>query len=187
MTGENGLSDLLDLLLEVQVLDRLPRTGFLMRGVRDAESISEHSFQVTFLVWLLAERIDGIDRARAMELALLHDLPELRTGDLPLTSSRFLRPDAKRDVEIEAATDILGAAAPRALELLEEYRQAETPEARLVKACDKLQLMIKVSVYEAWGEGDLRDFWANEANFRGLDIELVDRLYEALRDRKEGG
>ncbi len=187
MSDDQGLDDLLDLLLEAQVLDRLPRTGYLMRGVRDAETVSEHSYQVTLLVWLLAERLEGIDRARALELALLHDLPEVRTGDLPLTSARFLPAGAKREAESKVAADLLGAAAPRALELLEEYREAKTPEALLVKACDKLQLMIKVSVYESWGEGDLRDFWANETNFRGNDIELVNRLYSALRDRREEG
>ena len=52
-----------------------------------------------------------------------------------------------------------------ALALYEEYQQGTTPEARLVKACDKLQLMLKVAVYERWGTGALGEFWDNPDNF----------------------
>jgi len=39
-------SDLLDLLLEVQNLDRIPRLGYLLSGVSDPESVSEHTWHV---------------------------------------------------------------------------------------------------------------------------------------------
>ena len=65
---------LLDLLLELQTLDRVPRMGFVLRGVGDSESITEHSWHVLFLVWALAPRCDGVDPHRAVEMALVHDL-----------------------------------------------------------------------------------------------------------------
>ena len=45
---------LLDTLLELQGLDRVPRTGYALRGVDNPESVSEHSWHVTFLAWTLA-------------------------------------------------------------------------------------------------------------------------------------
>src|SRR5258708_31467616 len=80
--------NLLELLLETQVLDRVQRSGFVLRGVADPESVAEHSWHVAFLLWALAERVPGVDAARAVEIALVHDLAELRLGALPRPPGR---------------------------------------------------------------------------------------------------
>ena len=136
---------LLDLVLETQMLDRIPRSGYVLRGVADPESVTEHSWHVLFLVWMLGARIDGIDVGRAIEIALIHDLAELRIGDLPRTSAHYFPAGAKQTAEAAAMADVLAPLPARALALYEEYQQGTSPEARLVKACDKLQLMLKVT------------------------------------------
>jgi putative hydrolase of HD superfamily len=175
---------LLDLLLEVQALDRIPRSGYVLRGVADPESVTEHTWHVLLLVWTLGPRIEGIDVHRAMEIALVHDLAELRIGDLPRTSSHYFPAGAKKEAEAAAMADVLAPVAERALPLYEEYQQGTTPEARLVKACDKLQLMLKVAVYERWGTGALAEFWDNPDNFPDGGFPAVRELFEALRERR---
>jgi putative hydrolases of HD superfamily len=176
---------LLDLFLEVQRLDRIPRAGYVLRGVSDPESVTEHTWHVLFLVWTLGPLIAGIDVGRAVEIALLHDLAELRIGDLPLTCSRYFPEGAKNTAEAAALADVLAPLPDRALRLYEEYQLGASPEARLVKACDKLQLMIKVTVYESWGSGALAEFWDNPANFPDGGFPLVRDLFEELRARRE--
>ncbi len=176
--------DLLDLLLELQSLDRVPRTGFLLRGVDRPESVSEHTWHVLFLVWALASRISGIDPLKAMEMAILHDLAELRVGDLPRTASRYFPEGAKDEAERAALAEILAPLPERLRELYAEYQAGRSPEARLVKACDKLQLMLKVAVYEAWGETGLRKFWDNPANFEDGGFDEVRELYDELKHRR---
>jgi putative hydrolase of HD superfamily len=176
--------NLLDLLLEAQTLDRVPRSGYVLRGVAEPESVTEHTWHVLFLVWVLGAKIEGIDVARAVEIALVHDLAELRIGDLPRTSSHYFPEGAKRTAEAAAMADVLAPLAERALPLYEEYQQAKTPEARLVKACDKLQLMLKVAVYERWGTGALAEFWDNPDNFPDGGFPAVRELFEELRARR---
>lgn len=173
----------LDLLLELQTLDRVPRSGYFLRGISDCESISEHSFHVAFLAWLLAAEEPELDRSRVTELAMIHDVAELRIGDLPRTATTYLPADVKHAAERKAAADILAPADPRALELYDEYERAASPEARFVKACDKLQLMVKVSVYERWGHRGLAEFWGNPANFPPSGFASIDALFAALRSR----
>lgn len=180
---------LLDLLLELQILDRVPRSGYFLRGVPEAESVSEHSWHVVFLVWALGRRLEregiGLDLFRAVEIALVHDLAELRVGDLPRTANRYFPAGAKKHAERAAMADILRPLPERAQDLYAEYEAGETPEARLVKACDKLQLMIKVSVYEGWGAGGLREFWHNPENFPDGGFPPVRELFEELRRRRD--
>jgi putative hydrolase of HD superfamily len=178
---------LLDLLLEAQALDRVPRMGYLLRGVADAESVTEHSWHVLFLVWTLGPAVPGVDLARALEIALVHDLAELRIGDLPRTAGRYFDPGAKRAAESAAIDEILAPLPPRARALHAEYQAGASPEARLVKACDKLQLMLKIAVYERWGEGGLAGFWDNPDNFPDSGFPAVEALFADLRRRRAAG
>jgi putative hydrolase of HD superfamily len=175
---------LLDLLLEMQALDRVPRMGYLLRGVSDAESVAEHSWHVAFLVWALAPRIPEVDAARALEIALVHDLAELRIGDLPRLTARYFPAGAKAAAESAVIAEVLAPLGDRAQALYAEYQAGASPEARLVKACDKLQLMLKVAVYERWGEGGLSEFWGNPDNFPDGGFAAVRELFEELRRRR---
>ena len=176
---------LLDLLLELQALDRVPRMGYALRGVSEPESVTEHTFHVAFLVWTLAAQIPSIDTRRALELALVHDLAEVRTGDLPLTAARYLPAGAKLAAEAVAFEELLAPLGGPAAELVAEMAERATPEARLVKACDKLQLLLKVTAYKNWGGGGLDEFWENQANFPDDEFEPVNRLFEALRQAQD--
>ena len=70
--------------MQLATLDRLPRTGWALRGVPAPESIAGHALAVAHLVLTLAPEVEPplrLDRALAM--ALVHDAPEAWTGDLP--------------------------------------------------------------------------------------------------------
>ena len=175
---------LLEALLELQGLDRVPRTGYLLRGVADPESVAEHTFHLVFLVWALAPEIPGLDVSRALEIALVHDLAEVRTGDLPMTATRYLPEGAKDQAEAAALDELLAPLPERAGELLAEFVAGETGEARLVKACDKLQLMIKVALYESRGATGLTEFWSHPANFPDGGFEPVQELFAELLRRR---
>lgn len=172
---------LLEMLLELQALDRVPRMGYLLRGVADPESVAEHSWHLVFLVWALAPECPGVDLHRAMELAMIHDVAEVRTGDLPRTSARYFPTGAKSLAEAGASEEILAPVSDRAQELCIEFLAAESTEARFVKACDKLQMMLKVHLYESWGSQGLAGFWSNTDNFPASEFPAVRRLFEELR------
>ncbi len=177
-------SSLLDALLELQALDRLPRTGYALRGVSDPESIAEHGFHLCLLIWAVAPGVPDIDLGRALELALVHDLAEIRIGDLPRTAGRYLPPGAKATAESAALAELMAPLGDRAPALFAEYENGETREALLVQACDKLQLMVKVFVYETWGATGLGEFWDNAINFPAAGFAPVDELLDEIRQRR---
>src|SRR3954453_4922723 len=74
---------------EMGVLKRLRRSGWWHAGIRDPESVAEHSLRVSQLAALIAAE-EGGDPARAALLALWHDSQETRTGDLPHTARPYL-------------------------------------------------------------------------------------------------
>ena len=97
---------LISLLLETTTLKRLPRTGWLLRGVPDAESIADHSFGTAFVVLALADVLNAsgtlpapLDAGKALTIAVLHDLPEARLTDLPGPTKHLIPAEVKSQAE----------------------------------------------------------------------------------------
>ncbi|MEF3274224.1 MAG: HD domain-containing protein [Chloroflexus sp.] len=152
------LSDILPRLLSLKLL---PRTGWLQRGVRDVESIAEHSYGVAVLCLLIGDLIADIDRSRLLAIALLHDLAESLMGDLPASATRLIGQETKRQAERAGLVSLIGHL-PRASEYLalwDEYSSGSSREARLVKAIDRLELMAQALAYERAGARGLDEFW----------------------------
>lgn len=59
----------------------MPRTGWVLRGVENPETIAEHTFGLSLLSWLLAKR-SNLNQRRAIKIALFHDLCEVYAGDI---------------------------------------------------------------------------------------------------------
>jgi putative hydrolase of HD superfamily len=175
---------IIDTLIGLDTLADLPRTGWLLRGVRPCESIADHTAGVGFCVMLLVDalRRDGVevDGERALRMALVHDAPEARTGDVPMPQKPPAVDAALKRHEAELAAALLPA---ELAEVWREMEAGETLEARVVKAADKIQMMTKALVYGQQGRGDLREFWQNEKNFRDRGLAIARACFDELRDR----
>ena len=179
------ITSLLRLSFTANTLKRIPRVGWGQRGVADVESVAEHSFGVAFLALLLADAIhEPLDRERLLTLALLHDLAESQLTDLPHSAIRFLGAETKRRAEEEALAHVLEGH-PRAQEYLALWREFEdrtTPEGRLIRDADKLEMMIQALVYErATGNRELEEFWQNMDEYPWaypLSREIFERLWQ---------
>jgi putative hydrolase of HD superfamily len=82
---------------------------------------------------------DGVDADRILRLALVHDLPEARTGDLNYVNQKYVTAD-----EEEAATD-MSAGLPfseELRELLAEYRSETTAESIIAHDADQLEMLL---------------------------------------------
>ncbi|MDP2973712.1 MAG: HD domain-containing protein, partial [Candidatus Diapherotrites archaeon] len=62
-------------------LKEVKRQGWLVKGVKDSESVADHSFMLALMAMLFAEE-EKLDANKAMRMALVHDLPEALCGDI---------------------------------------------------------------------------------------------------------
>ncbi len=131
---------IIDFLFEVGMLKRTPRSGWQFLGT-GAESVADHVFR-TAMIALVLSRMDGtVDADRVLRMALIHDLPEARTGDLNYMNQRYVQAD-----ELAAADDLVAGLpfADEFHELLKEYREESTPEALLAHDADQLELLLQL-------------------------------------------
>ncbi len=168
----------------VQFFDRLaalPRTGWLLRGVADPESIAEHSFGVCVVAMLLVDDLRArgttVDGERVLRMAIVHDAAEAFTGDIPMPA----KTDALSKALEEAEEKLLERTLPPAeLALWREAAEGKTLEARIVKAADKIQMLIKALTYEQQRRGRLDEFWQSKKNRRHMDLPLARELFDEL-------
>ena len=146
-------------LLPLLALERLPRTGWLLAGVRAPESVAAHSLGTALVVLGLAPRVrPALDLEHAVALAVVHDVPEALLTDLPRCAAELLPPGAKAEAEGRAAERLLAPLAPEALALFHELAARATREARFVRLCDKLQLGLRWLGYLREGVRGLAEF-----------------------------
>lgn len=179
-------SALVDVLVDTQRLDYVPRSGYLQHGVSDPESVSEHQYHLAFLVWSLAPYVPDLDVQRALELALVHDVPELLIGDFPRSASKLIPHAVKREAELRAIESLFGGLDERVDARMREFHRCTSLEARFVSACDKLQMLIKVTSYAERGVRALDDFWENLVPFPDQGIAAVGAVATALWQRRTG-
>ncbi|HFD40289.1 MAG TPA: HD family hydrolase [Anaerolineae bacterium] len=180
--------DLLNLLLEAATLKRVPRTGWGMRGVPHVESVAEHSFGVAFVALALTDLLEEpLDREKVLIMALLHDLAEVRLTDLPISAVRLLPAEIKSRAEAEALADLLAPlpGGERLRALWQEFEDRTSPEGRLVRDADKLEMMIQCLRYEQAGSRGLDEFWA-ALDRREWHYPLCAALYARLRAMRPG-
>jgi putative hydrolase of HD superfamily len=178
ITAMTDARTIIDVLQALDPLTSLRRTGYVIRGVAEAETIAAHSFGVALVAMFFVDelRSEGadVDGERVLRMALLHDAPEAMTGDVPMPFKTPGLEQALYDVEAKITTEELP---PEYAELWREAERGESMEARIVKAADKVQLMIKVLTYEQQRQGDLDDFWANAKNFRDAGLAVAREVY----------
>lgn len=181
-SGPPEASRAIDLLLEANALEEVARQGWVMSGVAGPEDVAAHTAGVGVAALLVADRAgEPVDRGRMLTMALLHDLGESRTGDVPLVA----KTPEDDDREAAAAAAMVAGLPALYREALDEFRAQETLEARIVKAADKLQMMAKVLAYEAAGKGDLGAFWENGRNFFDAGLPEARELFAEIRRRRK--
>ena len=192
MKTEMKAEAILSFIEEIGILKSLPRTGWLIHGIKNGESIADHCYRMTLLSMLLADTLVAkgmkLDTEKVMRLSLLHEIAEARIGDIPFTVLTYIPEEVKEIGERKAVTSMLekfGSIGKWYQELWEEFEQNETIEAKLVRAADKLELMIQVLEYEKLGYQSLNQFWENDWNQRGFDISLlIQEIMELLTKKR---
>lgn len=166
---------------DIHPLDRVARAGYIMRGVAEPESVAAHSHFVSLMTLLVLDEYPGeFDRERALTIALIHDLCEARLMDIPMPVADAHFREVKDEAEQAITEQLFEGFSDRYAGQHREFLDASTPEARLVRGLDKVQMMIKVVMYEREGRGRLEEFWTNPRNFADYGIDAVSRLFDAV-------
>ena len=134
-TSASILLELGGLAMRFARVERTPRYDEKTR-----ESDVEHSYMLALVATELAHSLypASLDTGLVSEYAIVHDLIEIKTGDVTTFQISNVDLVQKEKIEHEALESLLAELPPRTRSTLYNYEQQADPESRFVRAIDKL-------------------------------------------------
>lgn len=196
---DSHLGKILKGILTSFLIKQEPRMGWAKRSACDDtvltaypnESVAAHQWGVSCCIMAISrlpqfqKEIPNFDRVKALEMALIHDIPELVTGDF--TPEDGISAKEKHERESEAMKTILGCF-PEPVEssiqnLYTSYETRQCAESKFVKDCDRLDFIIHAFLLERQGFTGFADFYSNTIE-QGFHFELVRDLANLLLETR---
>ncbi|MCZ7373577.1 HD domain-containing protein [Micromonospora sp. WMMC250] len=150
MTDDHDAAGAMNFIFEAGVLKRAARTGWWFAGVKQPESIAEHSFR-TALIGMMLAAMEGADPARVSMLCVLHDTQETRITDIPHIAKRYLTAVPNTTVTADQVATCAPAVADVITAAVAEYEAGETLEAVVARDADKLECLVQAVEYRHQG------------------------------------
>lgn len=163
------MKKLVDFFHEIGKLKRIPRGGWVLIGVKRPASITDHSFRLAIMVWILAKR-KKLNVERAVKIALIHDLCELYVGDV--TPYDSVLPKDKKQWPKLFDTWPRFSKSKKKKNFLKKHKKEQTA---LIKLISGLPLATKKEILNLWFD------YENELTKEGRFVKQVNRLETLLQ------
>lgn len=167
-------------------LKHSPRRGWVLKNVKNPESIAGHMYAMGMMTFLLGNN-SNLDRIKCMQLALVHDLAESIVGDI--TPADNIPSNEKHKMEDEAMKELTSYLADDVgkmiYDLYKEYEAKETSEAKFVKELDVFDMIFTARLYEKRDNtpGKLEDFF-NSAREKFHHPQMKELVANLLIERE---
>ena len=182
------MKEIFNLFAEIGKLKNVPRSGWLMRGVRNPESVSDHCFRVAFISMVIGDFFREelkLDVEKLLKIALIHDVGEIILGDINFKGKKALGFEHVSVKEREIVEEFFKFNEDY-YKLFLEYEERSSVEGKIVRAADKFEMMLQVHEYELLGYKTLNEYWENEWNTEDIfDVKIFAELYKILQENRK--
>lgn len=197
---------ILDFLMEIGKLKTTKRSGWVLEGVKNPESVADHTFRSTIAVLVLGNGRKDINLEKALKMALIHDIAESQIGDVLVDwkikahgKEKIQRlaeagihgvteeEKLKREKEgMEKLVSLLGGFGKEILDLWKEFEDGKTNEAVFVESVEKFEMMLQAWEYEKSQTGiDISAWFDHKKNHEKIkDTEIKKLLDKVVEKRK---
>jgi putative hydrolase of HD superfamily len=168
-----------ELLYELGTLRQVARAWVQFGNDQRLANVAEHSLRVIWLALTLAKH-EAADAARVVQLALIHDLAETRTGDVNYVTRMYVDRD-----ETQAMQDaVRGTSVERdVMDLWQEYQAQLTLESQIVKDADNLDCDFELMECASRGPNFKTTLHETRQRVRTqLRTETARRMFEQIYD-----
>jgi putative hydrolase of HD superfamily len=136
---------------------RIKRSHIQFIGTSD-DSISDHSFRVCWIALIIA-KLEGADMGKVVQIALIHDVPEIRTGDLNPVNKIYSKINELAAIQdqtekLPIKNEVLG--------FFEEYIERNSIESIIVKDADLIDQIALEKEYIDRGVTSLELWFSNQ-------------------------
>ena len=174
---------IIEFYFEFNHLKQLFRQGWLLNGVPEdkCESVADHLFSVCLLSLIIGRNyFSSLDITKLLEMAIIHELGEINIGDV--TPHDRIPKKVKYEWELKGIIEVMSKIpnGKHYISLWKEYEEGQTPEAKLLRQVDYLEMGLQACIYSMRYDIPIDDF-IRSTKKRLYDKKLIDIFDETRR------
>lgn len=151
MKHAQQLQKILEFIAEAGMLKRVQRSGWSVLGIKNAESVADHSFRCAVLGYILAH-LERVPPYKVLLMTLFNDIHEARITDLHKMAQTYLDIQDAEDTCYAAQIYPLPSLMRTELaDLHREYRRQRSRESIIARDADILECLIQAKEYQEHG------------------------------------
>jgi putative hydrolase of HD superfamily len=141
------LQSLVNFVFELGELKRVKRTGWWLIGIKDPETVAEHSFRAAAVGYILA-KMENANADKVMRMCLFNDLHETRLNDLHKVGHRYIDFKKAERAAFKEQIDSLPAFIKKTLfGIIDDLQNDKTKEGIVARDADLLECAIQAKEY----------------------------------------
>ena len=170
---------LLDFIAEAGMLKRVKRSGWWVLGIKDAETVADHSFRCAVIGYIIS-CMEKVHPYKTILMSVFNDIHEARINDLHKMAQRYVEFEKAEDKAFGEQINKLPKKIKKELSLMHsEYRRQNTKEAIIARDADILECLIQAREYEEHGFKEAPKFMKKAPKF--LKTKSAKKLWELTK------
>jgi putative hydrolase of HD superfamily len=146
-------------LFEAGQLSEVKRSGDLLIGIDNPQTVAEHSFRGAVVAFILG-KMEGVNAEKAALTVLFHDIPETRIGDIHKVGQRYIDSKAAEKKAFEEQVAPLPEEIKKGIKGFDYSNGDSSPEGVVARDADLIECALQYREYLVKGNKDAQD-WLN--------------------------
>ncbi len=165
---------------EAGLLKKVKRSGWWVAGIKDPESVAEHSFRCAVMGYTIAH-LEKADPFKVMVMALFNDIHESRINDLHKMGHYYIDfKEAEKKVFADQIKDLDQSMARQLNNFRREYDQQMTLESVVVRDADILECLLQAKEYYDHGYLKAEKFFKKAPEY--LKTKSAQNFWRQIKD-----
>ncbi|MDP8264975.1 MAG: HD domain-containing protein [Candidatus Aceula lacicola] len=172
-------SKALDFFAEAGLLKRVKRSGWWVAGIKDPESVADHSFRCAIIAHYIAH-LEGVDPYKATIMALFNDIHEARINDLHKMGHYYIDfKVAEKKVFSDQVKNLDKKVKEELSSFRKAYDQQKTKESLVARDADILECLLQAKEYMQNGHKKAEIFLKKAPGF--LKTKSAKKMWNSLK------
>ena len=169
---------------EAGLLKKIKRSGWWVAGIKDPESVAEHSFRCAVMAYYLAH-LENVDPHKTLVMALFNDIHEARINDLHKMGHYYIDFREAEKKVFKDQMEFLDDKFKRELtRFRNEYDAQTSKESRVARDADILECLIQAKEYYDNGYTKAKKFFKKAPDH--LKTKSAKFLWNEIKDWDSG-
>lgn len=174
--------ELLNFLTEAGLLKRVRRTGWWVVGIKDAETVAEHSFRCAVIGYILAKMENACSYTVTL-MCLFNDIHEARINDFHKVTARYINYKEAEEKAFGEQIAFLPKNIKKELSIFRnEYTKQKSKESIIARDADIFECLLQAKEYSEQGFPQAKLFFRKAPKF--LKSKSAKKMWREVKNWK---